>query len=501
MKWKDFPRETKMTTNTGIVQNREVNLGMIVFTPGSSGNREQLEYYVNKGYDGVLIQTEGFLPFNTRLVDPVYAYFDQKGILRYRSKHLETVKTEDQLVKPVEYKLVPPIKRADLELKYYEQNGNRSLLNVEELQFELSGTGKDKYQLKPSENITLDALIRAQQKGFPIFLLQEPWSSYEYQARIKQLSAEGIVELPAKADKYWGVFRGLQTIIANAKAKTQTPEARYNRIKAEAQRVFSGNDYHDKPPFVELMIRPELKELADALPKDCGSIVVDCGHIDAPNFFPTSADQLTLEEGAILVKYLKLQGHKDVKLNILVNEMYLAEQLGASEARKAIRGLRKDAKRTGRHFLIDRAYMRLLDGYGITKDEIATQFEGILAYQCRQDLETHQKGQSKFQTPMVEDENGVCSVETFDDGIQFKRKLYSPANAPMCSGISAKLNQALTANGAGTIIYLRDIKHECGIRSGAMAGRNVYGLDTPMQVVFYAETKLKRVEVFDAQRL
>lgn len=350
---------------------------------------------------------------------------------------------------------------------------------------------------------TLDEVLlrEAQQKAIPVFLLQEPCESDEYQARIERLSQEGLVELPVTKDKYWGVCRGLQRIIANAQAETETPEAKYEQIKAEAQRIFADNKYHDKPAFLELMISPELKELTDALPKDCGPIVVDCGHIDAPNFYPTSADQLTLEEGAILVKYLKLHGHQDVKLNILVNEMYLAEQLGTSKARKAISNLRKETKRSGKHYIINRAYMRLLDGYGITNDEIATQFEGILAYQCRQDLEAFERGQSKFQIPIVQEEDGVFTVETANNGTKFKRRLYSPSNAPLCAGISAKLNQVHEANGAGTIIYLRDIKHECGIRSGAMAGRNVYGFGNSIHVVFYAETKEHKVEAFSAQQL
>ena len=412
-----------MTTNTGIVGNREVDLTSLKFTPSGSYNGDVLKTLIDQNPDAILIDTSGLIPFETRRTN--------------------------------------------------------------------------EYQLGSNNRAPLEILIGAQEKGIPIFFLKEPLTEEPYQRKVKELEAVGVVELQAYQDKFWGIFRGLQRIIADGKktglGKQENKQQIAENIRAKAGRIFDSSDYHDKPEYINMMINPELKELADSLQRDVGSIVIDCGHIDNPGFAPTTADRFTVEEGAILLKYLRMIGHEDVKLSVLVNEMYLTEQFGKSEARKKIRQLRVNMKK-GDHQIARQAYWHLLQGYGINeRKDIATVFEGILAYQCRQDLDAYQRGEETFATSVVQTEEGVFTIEDAEDGTQVRWQVYSPNSAPVCRSISAKLNQVHNTTGAGAIIYLRNINDECGVRGGVFAGRRMYGLNQPVHVLFYAE--LDRQEV------
>ena len=55
-----------MTTNTGIVGNREVDLISLNFTPSGSSNGDVLKTLIDMNPDAILIDTSGFMPFETR---------------------------------------------------------------------------------------------------------------------------------------------------------------------------------------------------------------------------------------------------------------------------------------------------------------------------------------------------------------------------------------------------------------------------------------------------
>ena len=168
--------------------------------------------------------------------------------------------------------------------------------------------------------------------GFPIFIPTEAvWGDGRPKFLDKIAAAEeyGVVGLNVYPNQVWGIERGLERIIDT--------EETQDAVIERAKEVFAQPDFYNQQPFLEMMINPKLKQLADSIPNDGKPIIIDCGHIDAANNYPTNEDQIALEEGIVLINYLKTLGHENVKLSFLFNEMYLLDQMGSRTTGRKIK--------------------------------------------------------------------------------------------------------------------------------------------------------------------
>src|SRR3989338_2530890 len=242
----------------------------------------------------------------------------------------------------------------------------------------------------------LPQLAEANERGIPVFVMNhEMW---EESGREKV--AGSAIPLELNMDQALVTQRGLERIIDQQKRTGINGREGYQAIALRAQRTFSSPAFYDSAPFIELMINPDLKALADSLPKDAGPIVIDCGHIDSPTFQPTLADAFTLEEGLVFQRYLRNLGH-EAKVSILLNETYLLDRKVDVDARimsqlleplvpkrhtldelealrekdpeavakNDLRFVGPQAKRKGIPYLVNNAYLGLLWGFGLVSDE------------------------------------------------------------------------------------------------------------------------------------
>jgi hypothetical protein len=326
-----------------------------------------------------------------------------------------------------------------------------------------------------------DTIVSANRAGIPVFLLG---ANSITENRPKRLLAEandlGLTSLGAYSWQYWAVHQGIERILDTE----DTLEAR----QSLSQTVFSDSQFFEKRPFLELMINPALKEYADGLPQDCGPIVIDCGHIDSPNFMPTDEDQTALEEGLVLFHYLRYLGHQDVKIAPLFNEMYADQKVDKKSARRFEKTLRKQAKKKGLHSGVLQAYREIFKGYGLTEDtwqaSVVCSFEGSIVHQARQGIRAYEEGSNHpFKTELDDHGNyGFSYVAT--DGRE--RVIASPdKGAPLCSLVSSGVNKRHDAKGAQRVVYLYDQKWRPGVRCGAIGGRELYGTNLVIDAFFY----------------
>ncbi|MBI2112805.1 hypothetical protein HYT52_04680 [Candidatus Woesearchaeota archaeon] len=338
---------------------------------------------------------------------------------------------------------------------------------------------------------------RARERNVPMFVMADG----------EDFRDSSVIGLPVSSEQYWGVCRGLQKIVDQAIREGDNPKQRHDQIVEHARTVFAQPDFYDHTLFIDLMLNPDLRAWADKLPRTDKPIVVDCGHIDSNVMMSGDADEMSLEEGAVLVQYLHQQGF-DAKLGVLYNEMRLLNQMEKQTARRVMEKLYQQAKREGTHHGVLRQYHYLLAGHGITperhSERMISSFEGKLTLQCRQDLEAYQKGdKSRFVRELDRDEGifsdllGVFSYLV--DGTESRRELTKPSGAPNCAMLSAKLNKEYERKGVGRVLYLRDeMEWGCAIRNGAATARELYGVKIPIDFIGYMEAR-ERVATLRAQ--
>ncbi len=337
----------------------------------------------------------------------------------------------------------------------------------------------------------------AQEKNTPLFVLTGGITPSFGKPSPRETLGENALNV--RPNQYWGVHRGLARIIDE---ETNTdPKARHKAIMERAHEVFGEPDFYDKPAFIDLLLNPDLRDWADDLEATDKPVIVDCGHIDSKTMYSGNADELSLEEGAVLVQYLRQKGF-DARLSVLYNELQFFNTMEKPRARKAIKALYKEAKNTGTHFGVRNQYHFLLTGHGITedrwKDVMLSPFEGKLIMQCRQDLDKYARGEDVFSRDI-----GVVTVEA-DGQTAFAgtgyvvgegdttahRLITKPSLAPNCAMLSAKLNQHYENMGAARVMYLRDeMQWGCAIRNGARTARELYGVKMAIDFIPYMEVK------------
>lgn len=301
--------------------------------------------------------------------------------------------------------------------------------------------------------------------------------------------SQAVVQLPVVSENYWGVMRGLQRIVDLAHQETDDPRIRYGLITEGARHVFARKNFYEKKPFLELMINPDIKAWADALEKTDKMIIVDCGHIDGERGkMSEDADELSLEEGAVAVQYLRQRGF-DARLSVLFNDMRLFQERDKTSARRRSQQLYHQAKQEGTHDNALMQYEYLLRGYGfspeVRKELMLSAFEGKLALQCRQDVAAYASGQDNPFVLKVQQQGKAFSYIVSGE----KKKITTESGAPNCALLSAKLNQHYERLGADRILYLRDeLQWGCAIRGGAATARELYGVTIPIDFIGYMES-------------
>lgn len=319
-----------------------------------------------------------------------------------------------------------------------------------------------------------EPIQKAIDKEVPVFVLgRDLW---EEPAR-RKVEMSGAVGLPLGHSDLWAFLRGLEKIVSENKG--------CDRITNAASRMFDRSDFYNKQEFIEFMLNPELKQIADSITGYKGTIVVDCGHIDSSTHLPTRADSLTLEQGIVLAKYLKIKGY-DAKLGILFNDMYPFNNAPKREARRANDLLRKQIKNSGSHFGINQVYQGILKSYGITSEEyrnfLVPTLESNLKFAAKQSLDAHGKT-TQFDADVTQVGNGFSySRDSSATPVQISSET---TGAPLCNMVSAEQVRKYEELGASMAIFLRDEKWECGIRGGGNAARNIYDVKMPAHAVFY----------------
>ncbi|MBI2547854.1 hypothetical protein HYW21_00740 [Candidatus Woesearchaeota archaeon] len=361
---------------------------------------------------------------------------------------------------------------------------------------------------EPVEGIPLRLFEEADRTHVPLLFLREGHEA-GYRRKMDMLKARGAVELGALPSQAFTVRYGLQRIVDQASAMhgLRTPQAAH-AIREDAARVFARPDFSRQNAYQRFMMSSILQELADELTTTEGPLVIDCGHIDSPKFTPTNADRMIFLEGIALFYYLKDRGH-DVRLGILVNETYAINKLGLPEARKVFDTLQEQRKQTGSHHIIDETYRVFLDQAGINpQDDVLCSFEGHYMHNGRQRLARHRNGKSTFMTDLVEEPEGIFSLEgTGDDAL--KRPLYYASGAPNCHLVSGIHNEWYARKGIQTVVYLRDITQsnrrgdpvECGIRGGAQTAVRTLGVTITAYFVPYVPDPIRQVTALPTQKL
>ena len=323
-----------------------------------------------------------------------------------------------------------------------------------------------------------EPIRQAMGKNIPVFAL---YGDFWEADNIKRVIDSGAVALPVKSSASFAFYRGLEKIVKEQRD--------LQKIVSTATTMFDRPDFYDKREFIDFMLNPELMQVADFVSKGDGTIIVDCGHIDSPTHLPTKADQLALEQGILLVKYLRLQGH-DAKLGILFNDMHPFNYVTKKYTRRANDLLRRQIKNSGSHFGINQAYFQYLEGHGITadkyKDFIVPSLESNLKFAAKQSLDAQAESQ-QFDT----------SVTQAGKGYSYSRSTSAPTiqissyntGAPLCNMVSAEQIKKYEVMGARMAIFLRDEKWGCGVRGGGNAARNLYGTMMPAHAVFYTTNR------------
>ena len=308
----------------------------------------------------------------------------------------------------------------------------------------------------------------------------------ECHARITQTD---VISLPIFHEQHLGVLRGLERIIDREKQKGLSAQDTYSSIVASTQQVFSQPDFYDQSPFIDLMISPALRKFADSLSQTNFPLVIDCGHIDdAHQFYASDTDEITLEDGVVLLKYLQNQGRQDVRLSILFNDIHIFNAHG-HYGRKFVRALERQAKQNGIHNVFKGDYSNFLLGYGLLEDQwqsrIGSIFESHLTFRSRQELAAYiAELDHPFQVDFIEDGVIVYTIP----GTQEKRNVTNLRGAPNCTMISAQLDRKHELDGAKTVLYLRDEDAwGCAVRQGTRAAREMFGVSIPVFASFYTQ--------------
>ncbi len=349
----------------------------------------------------------------------------------------------------------------------------------------------------------------AKKSNIPLFV---PTAAIWEESNLRKITNSDAIALPTYQSQNFAIYRALEKIITNHREINDgsNPREKYTKIKEEAKALFDRPDFYTKTSFLELMIQPELKQWADSLPQDSGKIVIDAGHIDSRDLSPTAEDRQAFEDSIILLKYLKQAGHTNVKVNMLYNEMWMRQFAEKRTVKRHIRILRQQVKEKGPHYFLRRVYQPVMDGYGVTDNEISGSFEGIIVYKTRQDLEQASTGNSPFKSEIVTTTDGTYTVlnsnlspnQTASQSPNQAPsiKLFTESGAPVCRTLTARDMYDEQQRGAATILYLRDVKWECAIRQGAITARQLYGTTANIASMFYV-TINQKIESLGLQQL
>lgn len=218
------------------------------------------------------------------------------------------------------------------------------------------------------------------------------------------------------------------------------------------------------------------------------SIVINCGHIDTPNMKPDPISIETFREGARAWKYLESRGHKNVRLSVLVNDMYEFNK-DPHSARTAFDKRRRQYKATGVHDLFPEEYRQILREYGIDLGRwpkvIIPKTETALKFAASQAINSPQRQENHLLVDLVE--NGGQLAYTIETGNgQYTIPLTSKAGAPVCRMIASQYFRQLEAQGATNVLHLYPLEHECSTAGGVKAARNLYGSRAKHEIFLFA---------------
>ncbi len=348
----------------------------------------------------------------------------------------------------------------------------------------------------------------AERSDVPIFVPLDEFDMNDFTGlptRKKRLEEEGYVFLPVRNIQAAGVKRGLEALLQN--------EGSF----ARAKEVFHSPEFVHDPAFLDLVIDPTLKAVADKLHPTTSPVIIDCGHIDHNAFDQSAADLKTFEDGVILAQYLQVRGVQ-TKLAILFNEMHMLGNENISflafyenKDSKVLMGrdiqqlLYRQGKRQGLHHYT-LGYIPYLEGFGISQTEwpnrVISVLEGITNLKARQTIQAYEKGGEPFKIELEEyDYRGrglayTVQIPNGDGGTRpFTRYLTSRGGAPLCAMMTAQVNKGYEQLGAQTVIVLRDQRWESAIRCGTVTGRTLYGNKAQVEACFYGTTPNGRVGI------
>lgn len=219
------------------------------------------------------------------------------------------------------------------------------------------------------------------------------------------------------------------------------------------------------------------------------SIVINCGHIDNPGMRPDALSIEIFRQGVQALKYLEARSHRNVRLSVLVNDMYEFDK-DPIAARKALDKRRRRYKATGVHDLFPREYREILAEYGIDLGRwprvIIPKTETGLKFAATQALSSSQE--SSLLVDLVE-QDGQLAYTIGTNDKQYAIPLTSKSGAPVCRAITSVFFKQLEDQGATNILHLYPLEHECSTVGGIKAARKLYGSNAAHQVFLFGQTR------------
>lgn len=115
--------------------------------------------------------------------------------------------------------------------------------------------------------------------------------------------------------------------------------------------MFKNKRKHFIPDFI--------KKIVDKIEKEA-AIIINWGHIDNPQIKPDKLYINTFQDVVEIASYLRKKSYKNVRLAILINDMYEFDK-NPAKARRALSKRRKEYKKTGVYDLFPEIYKKTLE--------------------------------------------------------------------------------------------------------------------------------------------
>ena len=215
-------------------------------------------------------------------------------------------------------------------------------------------------------------------------------------------------------------------------------------------------------------------------------IVINAGHFDNPSMRPDDLSTITFEEGVKLAKYLEAKGHKDIRLSVLINDMYQFDD-DKQKARREFDKRKRQYKQTGVHDLFPQEYKSILREYGVDigrwSSLLHSRTETGALFAAQQAISSERRGDSPFRVDLVTSGNQISYP--VEGGAM---PITSENGAPICRMIAGTHFNQLEKLGPN-VIHLFPIEHECSTTGGLRVATELYGGSAKHALFLYAKPK------------